>query len=92
MPSATCSRSSVIERVKSPYPSTQDPHYVATLQRQAREVLEYSDDGVLDLVDRAWLDRATRPTAVVSTTERQGLEWTLNLDAWLELYRPRLNL
>jgi asparagine synthase (glutamine-hydrolysing) len=83
---------SVIERVKSPYPSTQDPHYVAALQRQARAVLVYSDDGVLDLVDRAWLERATRPTAVVSTTDRQGLEWTLNLEAWLDIYRPRLNL
>lgn len=83
---------SVLERVKSPYPSTQDPDYVATLQRQAREVLEYSEDGVLDLVDHAWLDRATRPSAVISAGDRQGLEWTLNLEAWLDLYRPRLNL
>jgi asparagine synthase (glutamine-hydrolysing) len=83
---------SVVERVKSPYPSTQDPHYVSTLQRQARGVLEYSEDGVLDIIDRTWLDRATRPTAVVSTADRQGLEWTLNLDAWLDLYRPRLTL
>lgn len=83
---------SVIERVKSPYPQTLDPYYVATLQRQAREVLEHSSDGVLDLVDRAWLDHATRPSAVISAYDRQGLEWTLNLDAWLELYRPRLTL
>jgi asparagine synthase (glutamine-hydrolysing) len=83
---------SVLERVKSPYPSTQDPHYVATLQRQAREVLDYSEDGVLDLVDRAWLERASRPAEAVSTIDRQGLEWTLNLEAWLGLYRPRLSL
>jgi asparagine synthase (glutamine-hydrolysing) len=83
---------SVIERVKSPYPSTQDPHYVATLQRQAREVLEFSEDGVLDLVDRAWLERATSPSAEISAADRQGLEWTLNLEAWLDLYRPRLTI
>jgi asparagine synthase (glutamine-hydrolysing) len=83
---------SVVERVKSPYPSTQDPHYVASLQRQAREVLEYSEDGVLDLIDRAWLERATRPAAVVSANDRQGLEWTLNLEAWLDLYHPRLSV
>jgi asparagine synthase (glutamine-hydrolysing) len=83
---------SVVERVKSPYPSTQDPHYVATLQRQAREVLEYSEDGVLDLVDRAWLNRVTRPNALIGTADRQGLEWTLNLEAWLDIYRPRLSL
>jgi hypothetical protein len=62
------------------------------LQRQAREVLAYSEDGVLDLVDRGWLDRATRPTAEVSSRDRYGLEWTLNLAAWLELRQPRIAL
>jgi asparagine synthase (glutamine-hydrolysing) len=81
---------SVVERVKSPYPSTQDPHYVIALQRQGREVLEQSVDGVLDIVDRTWLDRATRPATEVSAADRYGLEWTLNLAAWLDLYRPRL--
>jgi asparagine synthase (glutamine-hydrolysing) len=83
---------SVAERVKSPYPSTQDPHYVVALQRQAREVLDYSENGVTDLIDRVWLERATRPAAVVSTADRQGLEWTLNLQVWLDLYSPRLSL
>jgi asparagine synthase (glutamine-hydrolysing) len=83
---------SVVERVKSPYPSTQDPHYTAAIQRQCRDLLEHSDDGVLDLVDRDWLERATRPAAEVTTGDRQGLEWTLNLAGWLELYSPRLML
>ena len=83
---------SVVERVKSPYPSTQDPLYTTALQRQAREVLEHSEDGVLDLIDRTRLDRATRPAAQLSTPDRHGLEWTLNFDAWLALYQPRLAL
>jgi len=83
---------SVVDRVKSPYPSTQDPHYVGALQRQARDVLEYSRDGVLDLVDRDWLERATRPSGDVSEVDRLGLEWTLNLNAWLDLYHPRLTV
>src|SRR6202007_2686878 len=28
---------SVVERIKTPYPSTQDSHYVAAIQRQAKE-------------------------------------------------------
>lgn len=83
---------SVAERVKSPYPSTQDPHYTAALQRQCRDLLEHSADGVLDLVDRAWLDRATQPAATVTAGDRFGLEWTLNFALWLELYRPRITL
>jgi hypothetical protein len=34
---------SVAERVKSPYPSTQEPHYTGALRRQFRALLE---DGV----------------------------------------------
>jgi asparagine synthase (glutamine-hydrolysing) len=83
---------SVVERVKSPYPSTQDPHYMPTLQRQAGELLRRSDDGIFALVDRKWLERATRPTAAVSPRVRHGLEWTLDLAAWMDLYRPSLAL
>jgi asparagine synthase (glutamine-hydrolysing) len=81
---------SVVDRVKSPYPSTQDPHYVTALQRQGRDVLEHTSDGVLDLIDRTWLERATRPATEVSTADRYGLEWTLSLAEWLDVYRPRL--
>ncbi|MCW3013345.1 MAG: hypothetical protein JWO02_437 [Solirubrobacterales bacterium] len=84
---------SVIERVKSPYPSTQDPHYAAALQRQAAELLGDGDHGVFALVDRRWLESATRPApAAVDDLDRRGLEWTLSLSAWLDLYRPQLAL
>jgi asparagine synthase (glutamine-hydrolysing) len=83
---------SVAERVKSPYPATQDPHYVPTLQRQASELLAQSDDGVFALVDRSWLERATKPAAEVAQADRHGLEWTLNLAAWMDLRHPRLAL
>ena len=51
-------------RVKSPYPSTQDPAYAAALQQQAKEVLADPDHPVFALVDRAWLTgcrQRTRP-------------------------------
>ncbi|MEA2293234.1 MAG: hypothetical protein QOE86_873 [Solirubrobacteraceae bacterium] len=81
---------SVVERLKSPYPSTQDSHYVAALQRQASELLAQSQDGVFELVDRTWLERAARPAATIGLLERQGLEWTLNLAAWMDIRHPRL--
>jgi asparagine synthase (glutamine-hydrolysing) len=83
---------SVVERVKSPYPSTQDPNYAPTLQRQAAELLKQSDNGLFTLVDRDWLARATRPAAEVSTNVRHGLEWALDLAAWVDLYHPRIVL
>jgi len=50
------------------------------------------DDGVPELVDRGWLERATRPGGELSSRDRHGLEWTLNLAVWIELYRPRIRL
>lgn len=82
---------SVAERVKSPYPSTQDPHYLAALQVQARAVLERAD-GVLELVDRGWLERAVEPATPLSVGDRHGLEWTLNLDTWLDVHEPQILL
>ena len=83
---------SVVQRVKSPYPSTQDPNYAPTLQRQAADLLSRSDNGLFTLVDRDWLAGAVRPVKAVDPKIRHGLEWTLNLAAWLDLYHPRLVL
>jgi asparagine synthase (glutamine-hydrolysing) len=84
---------SVIERVKSPYPSTQDPHYATAIQRQGHALLTGGDHDVFSLVDRRWLESATRPDpAGIGPLDRRGLEWTLNLAAWLDLYHPQLAL
>ena len=84
---------SVIQRVKSPYPSTQDWHYTLDLQMQGRELLGQPAHRTFEVIDRAWLDAAARsdPRAI-APADRQGLEWTLNLATWLDVYQPRLVL
>jgi asparagine synthase (glutamine-hydrolysing) len=82
---------SVVERVKSPYPATQDPRYVQDIQRQGAELLADADHEVFALVDRGWLAGASRrDAAAIGELERRGLEWALSLAAWLEVCRPRL--
>jgi asparagine synthase (glutamine-hydrolysing) len=84
---------SVAERVKSPYPSTQDAQYVRDIQAQARELLSEPGHDVFTLVDPGWLGgAAARDAAQITTGERQGLEWALNLAVWIELRRPALTL
>jgi asparagine synthase (glutamine-hydrolysing) len=84
---------SVRDRVKSPYPSTQDPGYAAALQQQAKEVLAERGHRVFDLVDRSWAHRVseTDPTAM-ATADRAGLDRFLDLYHWIDLYRPELVL
>ncbi|WP_327044154.1 asparagine synthase (glutamine-hydrolyzing) [Microbispora sp. NBC_01189] len=84
---------SVAWRPKSPYPSTQDPYYSQELQHQGKELLTRRSHEVFDLVDRGWLEDATRrdPSAVDRLT-RLGLERTLDLAMWLDVYHPEIKL
>ncbi|ANP52818.1 asparagine synthase (glutamine-hydrolyzing) [Streptomyces griseochromogenes] len=84
---------SVYERVKSPYPSTQDPRYARALQEQAKDLLARPTHPVFDLVDRERVREAAEREAPVSTqVARRGLERTLDLAQWLDLYSPEVTL
>ncbi|MFI1760556.1 asparagine synthase (glutamine-hydrolyzing) [Streptomyces sp. NPDC020800] len=84
---------SVYDRVKSPYPSTQDPRYARALQDQAAELLTRSSHPVFDLVDRERIREAVeRDTPVSTQAPRRGLERALDLAQWLDLYSPELTL
>jgi asparagine synthase (glutamine-hydrolysing) len=84
---------SVAERVKSPYPSTQDPKYAVKLQDSAREYLSMPGHPVFDVVSRDWLTRAVEvDTPQITQASRHGLERTLDLALWLDMYKPTLKL
>ncbi|MER6978051.1 asparagine synthase (glutamine-hydrolyzing) [Streptomyces carpinensis] len=84
---------SVAERVKSPYPSTQDPAYVTKLQTQVRELLSADNSPALDLLDRTRLRQITTAApGDITTGERNGLERTLDLAVWADLEDPTLTL
>ncbi|MFH8342153.1 asparagine synthase (glutamine-hydrolyzing) [Streptomyces sp. AM6-12] len=84
---------SVYDRVKSPYPSTQDPRYARALQEQAKDLLARPSHRVFDLVDRDRVRQAAeREDPVTDQAARRGLERTLDLAQWLDLYTPELVL
>jgi asparagine synthase (glutamine-hydrolysing) len=83
---------SVVDRVKSPYPSTQDPGYTVMLQDNAREYLSSPGHPVFDLVSRDWLTQAVTGDAANNQASRHGIERTLDLALWLDMYKPALTL
>jgi asparagine synthase (glutamine-hydrolysing) len=83
---------SVADRVKSPYPSTQDAGYAVKLQESAREYLSHPGHPVFGLVSRDWLVQAVRAQAQISQASRRGLERALDLALWLDMYHPVLKL
>lgn len=83
---------SVAQRVKSPYPSTQDPRYAAKLRQHAEEMLAKPNHPVFEVISREWLSHTARQTDNPSMLGRMGLERTLDLSLWLDMYSPTLVL
>ncbi|MFD4563901.1 asparagine synthase (glutamine-hydrolyzing) [Streptomyces sp. NPDC058251] len=84
---------SVYDRVKSPYPSTQDPKYAIALQDHVKDLLASPSHPVFDLVDREAVQRAAlRDTPQITQASRRGLERTLDLALWMDLYAPEVSL
>ncbi|WP_393086762.1 asparagine synthase (glutamine-hydrolyzing) [Streptomyces sp. LN704] len=83
---------SVYDRVKSPYPSTQDPKYAIALQDHAKDLLAQPTHPVFDLVDPDRLRRAAHSdTPQITQASRRGLERTLDLALWMDLYAPEVS-
>ena len=82
---------SVVKRVKSPYPSTQDPQYGAALQAQAKDLLGSGDDALFGLIDWAALEQVTNLDSVtLRPLDRARLERVLDMSVWLDMYRPEI--
>ncbi|MEE1753365.1 asparagine synthase (glutamine-hydrolyzing) [Streptomyces sp. SP18CS02] len=85
---------SIVGRVKSPYPTTQDPAYELGLRRSLSAVLADPSSPVLPLLDRAAVTSLLeRPVSAMSAQyERSGLEMALGLDSWLRAYDISVDL
>ncbi len=81
---------SVANRIKSPYPVTQDPRYAEAVRAQLRGVLDDPDSPVLPLIDVAATARAVdgAPGADLRTSG----EIVLALDSWLRNYDVSIDI
>ncbi|MFD0473931.1 asparagine synthetase B family protein [Nonomuraea thailandensis] len=79
---------SILQRVKSPYPATQDPAYDRALRERAATLLRHTDSPAAALVD--WDKAREIVTGPPSPASRAVLERFLQLDRWLRQYRIEL--
>ncbi|MFG1626726.1 asparagine synthetase B family protein [Kribbella sp. NPDC049227] len=85
---------SILQRVKSPYPATQDPAYDQALRDELRALLSDRDTPILSLLDRTAAEQAATTSAgeTTSTVSRYALEMALDLNVWLQSLGVRLDL
>ncbi len=85
---------SIAERLKSPYPSTQDSAYEKALRAEVAEVLENRSHPARSLLNRKVIeDLLARPLGTTSSLpERAGLERAGSISAWVKDYGVVLDL
>lgn len=83
---------SVVDRTKSPYPSTQDIKYTQALQTQLADIVS-EDSAVFDIVDRdAVRALCAADSGSVTGELRNQMDRTLDLYHWVDMYSPELQL
>lgn len=80
----------VADRVKSPYPSTQDPRYIEALRDELKELAADRAAPVRPLLDPGALAQATADGATPGI--RPGAELVLGMNAWLRTTGTTLEL
>ncbi|MBC6457249.1 asparagine synthase (glutamine-hydrolyzing) [Actinomadura sp. HBU206391] len=85
---------SILQRLKSPYPSTQDPTYERALRDELAKLLAKENAPVRSLidVDRARAVAAGRTGSIGLEHYRRNIELVLQLNTWLEDYDLKLDL
>lgn len=82
---------SVVNRVKSPYPSTSDPQYGAAIQAHVKDLFGSGNDALFSLIDRKALERLVElDPETLAPVERTRMERILDLAVWLDMYRPTI--
>ncbi|MFF4528120.1 asparagine synthase (glutamine-hydrolyzing) [Streptomyces sp. NPDC001407] len=85
---------SILERVKTPYPTTQDPAYESGLRAEMAEIVRDSNAPVRPLLDLKKAQAVlSRPQSTTSRSyDRGGLEMAIWLNRWLGSYDVTLDL
>jgi asparagine synthase (glutamine-hydrolysing) len=82
---------SVIDRVKSPYPSTSDPQYGAAIQAHAKDLYGLGDDLLFTIIDPAKLEHLIGlDPLTLQPVDRTRLERVLDLAVWIDMYKPTI--
>ncbi len=85
---------SVLQRVKSPFPTTQDPSYRRALRDGLARLMEDPSAPIRPLLDLERVNAVLKGKAsgIDIGITRPSIDLALQLNTWLEIYRPRLDL
>lgn len=90
----------IVERKKSPYPKTHNPNYLAKVKGILTEILKDDNAPIYSLLDKDYISEIiktdgksfTRPWFGQLMTGPQLMAYLIQVNMWLEMYKPKLEL
>lgn len=90
----------IIERKKSPYPKTHNPSYLKTVKEMLQNIINDSNAQINNLIDRNMVlnilktdgNAFTRPWFGQLMTGPQLMAYLIQVNAWLEVYKPEIKI
>ncbi|MBI0424489.1 asparagine synthase (glutamine-hydrolyzing) [Acinetobacter sp. ACIN00229] len=85
---------SISQRVKSPYPSTQDPSYEKALRQGIEAIINDSNAPVYGLLEKHNVNQLLQKNLGSSSPmyDRMGMELAIGLNSWLKQYRVSVEI
>jgi asparagine synthase (glutamine-hydrolysing) len=81
----------VVNRVKSPYPSTSDPQYGAAIQAHAKDLFGSGNDALFSVIDPTKLEHLVGlDPHDLAPVEKTRIERVLDLAVWIDMYKPTI--
>ena len=90
----------IVERKKSPYPKTWNPTYLATVRGMLSEIMKDKNAPINNLLDRDYIldilntdgKAFTRPWFGQLMTGPQLMAYLCQVNMWLEIYQPKIEV
>ena len=91
----------IVYRKKSPYPKTHNPNYLSKVKQMLQDqILENTNAPIFDLLNRNYIEEIintdgnafTRPWFGQLMTGPQLMAYLLQVNMWLEIYKPRIDI
>lgn len=90
----------IVDRKKSPYPKTHNPTYLAKVKEMLTKIMENKDAPINNLLNRQYIldilntdgKAFTRPWFGQLMTGPQLMAYLIQVNMWLELYNPKIEI
>lgn len=92
--------SEIVDRKKSPYPKTHNPTYLAKVKRMLLEIMNKKDSPINNLLNRQYILEIlrtngrsfSRPWFGQLMTGPQLMAYLVQVNMWLETYKPKIEI